>query len=343
MKRLVLAAIVAAALPVIGKIATAADTPAPPSIDVLLKRLGYSEEDKSALLAGKIIVTDLKKTRDDQLFAAVAMQLYAPLALLAENVRKGHNIEADQNVMVFGKLTAKGGIEEFAKARYTKDDADEVKRLIRVKADGTFNLSRPEMKALKGALSGVSAGDPLAADKASEAYRALLAGRKRAYLEKGLDGIDDYQAGDTLDPAAQLRAVVDQVGPFMDQFFPAFGKALGGFPQGQSPDISNDFYWMKRDVEGRPAFVLAHQMVQSGDDYVVLSQRQYFVGHTYQSSQAVAVMLPTEAGSAIFYGNSANTDRITGFFSGIARSVGQSRTREDLTKYFDDVRKSYQE
>ena len=339
MKRLALAAFVAVALSGTSGGVAVADAPTTPSIDVLLKRLGYNEDDKAALLSGKIITTDLKKTRDDQLIAAVAMQLNAPIATLAENARKGLNIERDQDVMAFGKLTDKGGIEEFGKARYTEKDGDEIKRLIDVKADGTFNLSEEEMKALSKALSGVKAGDSSAADKTSEAYQAVLAGRHQTYLEKGLDGIANYEAGAKLEPAEQLRAVYDQAKPFLDEFFPGLGKALGEFPNGQSPDISSDFYWMKRDVEGRPAFILAHQMVRSGEDYVLLSQRQYFVGHTYQSLQVVAVALPTEKGSAVFYANSAYTDKITGFFSGVAQSVGQSRTKEDLTKYFEGVSK----
>ena len=110
-RRLLLALLVAAALPAMTNPASAADTPAAPSIDMLLERLGYSQEDKASLLSGKIIATDLKKTRDDQLIAAVAMQLNAPVATLAENARKGLNIENDQDVLAFGKLTDKAGID----------------------------------------------------------------------------------------------------------------------------------------------------------------------------------------------------------------------------------------
>jgi len=343
MMRLVFAALVATALTGMSGVAPAADAPNPPSLDVLLKRLGYSEADKAALLSGKVIATDLQKTRDDQLIAAVAMQLNAPIATLAENARKGLNIERDEDVVAFGKLTDKGGTEQFAKARYTAKDAEEIEGLIALKADGTFNLSKEEMKALGEALSGVKASDTLAADKASEAYQAVLANRYQAYLEKGLDGIANYEAGATLEPAKQLSAVYDQAKSFLDEHFPAFGKALGEFPDGQNSDISSDFYWMKRDVEGRADFILAHQMVQSGEDFVLLSQRQFFVGHTYQSLQVVAVALPTEKGSAVFYANSAYTDKITGFFSGVAQSVGQNRTKEDLTEYFENARKGYQE
>jgi hypothetical protein len=322
-------------------VALAADAPKPPSVDVLLKRLGYSDEDKAALLSGEIIATDLKRTRDDQLIAAVALQLNAPLATLAENARSGLNIAGDEDVLAFGKLTEKGGREEFADARYTEADSKEIQRLIALAANGTFNLSKEEAGILSAAMNGVDAKDPSAADKASSAYQAILAGRHQAYLEKGLNGIASYEAGDRLEPAEQLRAVYEQTKPFMDTFFPAFGKALGNFPDKQISDISNSFYWIKRNVEGRPTFILAHQMVQSGEGFVVLSQRQYFVGHTYQSLQVVAVALPTEKGSAVFYANSAYTDKITGFFNGIAQSIGQSRTKDDLTEYFEHIRENY--
>jgi hypothetical protein len=105
-----------------------------------------------------------------------------------------------------------------------------------------------------------------------------------------------------------------------------------------APEVSSQIYWVKRDVEGRPAFILAHQLVQAGEDYLLMSQRQFFVGHTYDSLQVVALALPGEEGAASFYVNSAFTDKITGFMSGVARSVGQGRVREDLTKYFKIIR-----
>ena len=318
-----------------------AEAAGPPTVDVLLERLGYEKEDKAALLEGKIIATDLKKTRDDQLIAAVAVQLNAPVATLAENVRKGRNIENDTATIAFGKLDPQGGAEQFAQARYDKGDSREIKSLVDVKSDGTFNLSKEEMAALKKALKGVKANAADAADKASAAYQEVLAGRFQAYVEKGLDGVANYEAGAKLEPAKELRAAYEQAKPFMDEFFPAFGEALGQFPAGQSPDISSDIFWIKRKVEGRPAFVLAHQMVQSGDDFLLLSQRQFFVGHTYESLQVVALAVPTEKGSAVFYVNSAYTDKVTGFFGGVAQSVGQNRTKDDLTKYFENIRKNF--
>ena len=83
-------------------VAVTAEAAEPPTVDALLERLGYKPEDKAALLEGKIIATDMEKTRDDQLIAAVAVQLNAPIATLAENVRKGRNIENDTATIALG-------------------------------------------------------------------------------------------------------------------------------------------------------------------------------------------------------------------------------------------------
>lgn len=315
---------------------------AAPSFDAVLERLGYTPADKVTLLEGGIVARDLQRSRDDQLVAAVAILVKVPLATLAENARMGLNIERDEAVMAFGRLDDPPGTDAIPTASFYEADWKEVKRLAGATMDGTFNLSKTEFEALQAALKGMPEGRAAAAEIASRAYQAILAGRYKAYLEKGLDGIDNYEAGPRLVPAEELRAALAQAMPFLEKSFPDFGRALSQFPAGQTPDITNRFYWMKRDVEGRPVFILAHQMLQGGDGFLLLSQRQFFVGHTYQALQVIALALPVGGQTAVFYVNSAYTDKITGFFSGVAQSVGQSRTKEDLIDYFDHARKRAQ-
>lgn len=333
------AAVFAGMLAGMGGGAMTAEASGVPSVDALLNRLGFKEKDKAALRQGKVIGTDRKGSRDDQIKVAMAVKLKASVTDLAESVRKGLNVERDSATIAFGRLDPQGGAKQFAKASYGKADRHEVKSLINLAADGTFNLSRAEMTSIKKALKGVRATGADAAAKASAAYQAVLAGRFQAYVEKGLAGVADYEAGAKLEPAKELESAYEEAKPFLDEYFPDFGRALGQYPDGQSPTVTNDFYWIKRDVEGRPDFVLAHQMVQSGDDFLLMSQRQFFVGHTYESLQVVALVVPFENASAVFYVNSAYTDKITGLFSGIAESVGQKRTKEDLEKYFEAIKK----
>ncbi len=83
-------------------------------------------------------------------------------------------------------------------------------------------------------------------------------------------------------------------------------------------------------------------MVQAGDDFVVTSQRRFYVGHTYETLRMIGLAFPAKDGAMIFSVNSVFTDQITGFFSAVAQSVGQGRTKEDMTKHFETVRQKIQ-
>ena len=314
------------------------------TFDEAVRLMGYSDKQKKALMSGEIVATDLSRTREDQLFAAVGTRLDTPLPTMAESARKGRNIENDPGTQAFGVLSAEGYREELEAVVFPESARSEIRRLLNVEADGTFNLSKQEVEALRGALKDVEPGDAGAAAAASKAYQDVLAGRVEAYLAKGLDGIPDYDhGGDSLKPGDQLRMMEQRSEAFFEEHYPEFGRAVAEFPKSQPDSVTNRLYWIKRDVEGRPAFILAHQVVQEGEDYVLLSQRQFFVGHTYQSLQAYALLLPLGNGSALFFFNSAFTDKVAGLFSGVAQSVGQGRLRSDLQKYIEEVRENSQQ
>ncbi len=337
--RVALAAFLFAAAAVFGPPPSAAEGSRPPSVDDLLDRLGYTEQDKKNLLAGKVIATDVKRTQDDQLIAAVAVVLPVTIAELAQGPTRGRNIERDPEVLAFGELSENAGAEQFGKVAFTESEMAEVKRLLKVKPGDTFNLSSEEIAALSARFEKLDGKDPAAADAISEAYREVLAGRLGAYLGKGLDGIAPYDhGGKSFSAATGLRAVYKQAEPFLSEHFPVFRTVLADFPKSQPEEISSKIYWMKRVVEKRPAFILAHQLVETGDDYILMGHRQFFVGHTYDSLQVIALALPVEGGTAVFYVNSAFTDKVTGFFSGVAHSVGQGRMKDDLTTYFEGIR-----
>ncbi len=337
--RFALTTFVVAVAAFLGSPLSAAGGSQPPTVDDLLARLGYTEQDKKDLLAGKIISTDVKRTRKDQLIAAVAVVLPVTIVELAEGPARGRNIERDPEVLTFGELSQGAGAAQFAEVAFTESETAEVKRLVKVKPGSTFNLSSEEIASLRASLGKLDRKDPAAVEAVSKAYREVLAGRLGAYLAKGLDGIAPYDhGGKSFSAAKGLRAVYKQAEPFLSEHFPAFRTALAEFPRSQAAEIGSKIYWMKRTVEGRPAFILAHQMVEAGDDYILMSHRQFFVGHTYDSLQVIALALPVQGGTAVFYVNSAFTDKVTGFFSGVAHSVGQGRMKDDLTKYFEGIR-----
>ncbi len=305
------------------------------------KRLHYNPDDRSALRSERIIATDVKRTRDDQLIAAVCLLLPVPLQTIQGNVERGLNIELDPDVQAFGELSPDAGEAQFAALGYSASEAQEARALLAVEPGERFNLSKAEGEALRRALGSLDPQEPASLEKAMAAYRKVLAARFSAYLASGLDGVAAYDfRDDVLEPAAELQAAYESAAPFLLEHFPGFGAALEAFPRAQPQSVSNKFYWIKLRVEDRPTFILVHQMVEAGANYMLMSQRQFFVGHTYDAAQAVALALPYGERTAVFYVNSAFTDKITGFFSGVAQSVGQSRMKEELSSYFGDIRKA---
>lgn len=304
-----------------------------------MSRLGYSGEQREALLAGKIVTTDMQRSRDDQLIAAAAMKLPAGIEALWQGVGPGRSLDSDPGILAIGELGLENDETAWAQLRFEDSERKEAERLLAFRGGSDFNLSRDEIESLKAETKGIRAESDDMPDKVSAVYRGLLMDRHQAYLARGLSGVAAYQqGGTTLHPAKELSASVAQAKDFLTTFFPAFWAAFSGFPEAQDPEILNKFFWIKREVEGRPAFVLVHEMVTGGTDHILLTRREHFVGHTYESLQVVALALPVEGGSALFYVNSAFTDQITGFFSGVAQSVGQDRMKDDLTAYFEAVK-----
>ena len=309
-----------------------------PDIDELFELLGYSEADKQAVLSGEIVSVDEQRLRDDQLIAAVAVPLEAPLAAIADQLANGRNLALDTSTLSWSEVKTSAS-SDFAGLTYEADEQDEVKSLLKVKAGDRFNFSSEEIAFLQGKLKGLSWKDPASAEAAVAAYREVLAGRAKAYMERGLSGIADYDhGGNSRTPVDQLRVEEEASEEFLSSKFPDFWKALSNYPEDQSPEVTSGIYWVKRSVQDRPCFILLHQLVETGEGNIMISQRQFYVGHNYESLQMFALALPRGAGSVIFSVNSVFTNQITGFFGGVARSVGQEKTRESMTRHFTNVR-----
>lgn len=265
------------------------------------------------------------------------MQAYC--ARFAQRHRGG--VKADPDNIGFGILKTPFDESDWKNVEFDPAEKDEINRIISAEPGSELNLSAQQFGALHESLGGVKADQPEAANAVSRAYRNILIGRFNSYLEKGLNGIAPYDRGNgkTSSPAEEIRAAWEVENHFMEAHFPAFVRAFSSYPEGQPPEIRHEFRWRKQRVEGRPAFILEHSRLQAGEGYILSTNTQFFVGHTYNSQVVAWLLLPYEGDTLVFAANSTSTDAIAGLFSGIASSVGQDRMKAEIKSYFESARK----
>jgi hypothetical protein len=310
------------------------------SADAIADALGFSAEQRAKLQAGEIVSSEIEESTEKQLAVALALKVPATIVDIADSVASGTTLEANTQIQATGRIDPAQLGQAFDGV--TLED-DEVAKLLEVEPGSTFNLSANEIAVFEGLAKQYKAGDPAAAEAVNAAYRQVLAGRTQAYLERGLDGIAAYDRGDgdtssaadDLHSAAEASKLVEQAVPDLYQAFVAYpGQALEG--------VEHQFFWTRQLADDRPVYLLTHRMLQRRPDALVLLSRDFYVGHSFNDSQAAAGALPVNDGVVIFYANRTASDQVAGFMSGMRHSIGRGMMRDSLVEAMEEIRTAWQ-
>lgn len=320
----------------------AASPPGAVQLDAVLAYLGFDAAAKQQLLAGEIVSRRIQEGEErTELAISVAGLLPASLEEAHAAVVRGEVFEVDRNVIEFGALTAwPPDPAEFAGVRFGAEEAADVTALLRFDGGSDFNMSRQEIDRFRKSVAGHSDGaDPAAREAVSAAYRELLLGRYRAYREKGLAGLAPYDRGRgrTVEPAQTLRLAAG-ASRFFQENEPELHKAFVGFPAGEAKGVEHFFYWIKQRVEGRPNFILSHRLLARRPGHAVLAERQYFVGHSFNTVQIVNGAFPVEDGIAVVYTSRTSIDQMAGVTGKVARPIAAGRVADRVRARFEAIR-----
>lgn len=112
-------------------------------------------------------------------------------------------------------------------------------------------------------------------------------------------------------------------------------EAMVSYPAPIAEGVRSRFYWVVHDADDRVIVGLAHHISGRQGDRIVVIERRFYVSHTLNSMQVVAVAVPLEDGSVVFYANRTGTDLVTGFASGIAKKIGGVLMRREISRLVD--------
>jgi hypothetical protein len=302
-----------------------------PTPQQALQNFGIGAGQIAQLEHGEIIDYEVSETSQKELAIGVAMILPIPLPKIIDYIKPGNLTLTESDLIASAPLGNNADINSFKKFTFTDKQLDEAKAFLKAEPGDEFNLSKPELDSLKDLQANLENADNKTLLKtASQKYREILLHRLQAYRKGGLSGIAAYnrENGNT-DPAEELRKDASNSKAWA-RYFPELQKAWLNYPAALPPNSTEQFIWLNRKVEDRPTAILTHRVMVNNETGGIFVSRQFYVGHSYDSSNVVAGGIPYKNGTLVFYSTRSSTGQVAGMGSSLKHSIGREQMKQEM-------------
>ena len=296
--------------------------------------LGLDKSQLAELDKGRPIVYDLKEGSSDELAVGLIWYFPVPLEKVVEKLWMQEPDMLDVDVIAHGILTEHSGMGALKSVIFSKDEA---RGLLEAEPGEEFNLSSHEfekLKAFKHALKRVP--QRAIEDAASEYFREILLQRHDAYRREGINAISPYvrKHGTESKPAIELRQSAGE-SDILSRHFSGLLKEWLDYPKLLPAGAREAFPWVEKSVEGRTAIILRHRITMDWNGGVLVLTREYYVPHSYNSSQWITGGLPYREGTVVFQQVRSFTDQVMGTGSTLKHLVGRELLQDKMLKSFE--------
>lgn len=322
--------------------AAALATPAPTAEDIITS-LALKQDQVANLHRGEIVALEIGEATQKELAMGLGIYLPSPPAKLVAYFKGGALASIDPDITAHGNIQPKSGADTFNEFAFTFKQSDEARGLLDATASSQLNLSVEEIQNLSPLRKRLANADKTAVVAGvSQHYREILFRRWQAYRKDGLAGIAPYaRDGANASPAEELRTATTS-STLLARYFPDLYKAWLNYPAKLPSGAEEQFYWLNRKVENRPTAILGHRVLQTADAGSVILARQFFVGHSYNSSQLIIACLPYREGSIVFYAHRTSTDQVAGMGSSLKHAIGREQMKGQMIKNLERLRSAVQ-
>ena len=315
-----------------------AQTQPAPTPDEVAKALGFTDAEIGQIEGGQIITKDLKEGSDKELAGVVGALFTQPIANLTDLALDGKLMDSDPTILAHQVWKADASADEaFAGIALAPNETSEAQYFLQAAPGGRLNLSTEEIDQFrKLASSGKGAGG------VSAQLQEMLKARYQAYQQKGLMGVAPYTRGgrNMASPSKELTLAIHESLP--GERIPGFRQALLNYPADSLPTMEHRFLWYKQTVENRPTFILADRASLRTTDAAVITEEQFYVGHSYNSNFIIGGCFTVQGGTLVFYMNRTFTDQVAGFGSGLKHGIGRSQMLSAVAANLQRIRTQLQ-
>jgi len=191
-----------------------------------------------------------------------------------------------------------------------------------------INLSESELHAAR-ALPGRQ-------DALNAFVRSVAKKRYTAYAQSGLNGIPPYVRGPgwQISPAEEMLRDLAEIAR-LPELSPDLLNAWRDYPVNQPANSRDGHYWLRADLDGRPALILTHRLVLSEANMDLVAIRHYYFSHFFDSGQAMALVTEVPEGRLLVYAGRFWVDGWTGTPS-LKQKIGAKMLRKKMSGLLDD-------
>ncbi|MEW6441209.1 MAG: hypothetical protein AB1640_09790 [bacterium] len=309
-----------------------------PTLEELMSEFGFSKEDVQRVRNGELVKTTTQETSERELAAVMVFLVKAPPQKLVSFFEVGKGFRSDPQVQSAIEISGEGTPEDFKEVVLQPGGEKETKRYLDAGPSETLNLSAPEIAAFQ-ALNGTGAAGQT---QVEETLRGLLLARYKEYRAKGLAGIASYARGKDKQsqPADDLRRSTEAA-KGIKKYTPAFYDVLLNYPQAKPAGLSERFFCIHYAMSGRPNFTLRHRLAMPVENGYVLADREFYVSHQYNDTQAIAALFPVESGTVVAYLDRTVTDQLGGFGASAKQSIGRTMMANQISEIFEKSRAGF--
>ena len=316
-------------------VATAADAPTGQEI---IDKLDYSPDERQRLESGEVLAFSGEPYENTprELAADASVIVARSLDDVLQQIESVPSIIPAKLLIEHGDI---GSSDDLDNVGFTLEEYDEASKLLDAKAGKSYNLSNGELEMLsKVRRSTRNAGRAEVVAAASQAMRDILKARYEQYMSGGLGSVPAYQRSKrkAISIGDELRLSTETLEP-VEQHFGDYYKVLTSFPEGEAC-CAHSFRWLKAQIRKRPTFALTHTITQKGEDFLLVTERHYYVSNTLNSVQVTLAWLEWEGETVMGLAMSASTDILDSLMGRMLRPLGRNKASDMVTDILTDIR-----
>jgi hypothetical protein len=302
------------------------------TLEQVLNEPYFSASDIKAVRKGGFGVAQIHEVSDREIAVVIACLVKGKREdALAPFL--GDSLPVDKKLLLEqGLINPETPATSFDGIALDSNERDEIQHYLNVEPGFGLNLSSDEIDTLQ-ALRGTA--DPARVEALLE---DMLHARYQSYRKSGLAGAKPYarEKGAAVSPGEELRKTEENM-QGLHELYPDFHNAWLSYPRNLPEDIiGDDYFWVKLNIDERPAFILSHRLASRNDDIYLVGIRDYYVSHFFDVSQRVAVVTRLDSGKDILiYIERAWVDYWSGFAS-LSKKIGHKVMKQQMEHLLED-------